>query len=82
MTFKTTAAILLSCASLAACASTGTGTGTANANSPAQVPSGVTSSNGGGQRQLGNIPSVGVTTGGGVGGTTVTGVPNTKGASY
>ena len=81
MTFKIMAALVVSCAGLAACASTGPGS--ANANSPAQAPSGVTSSNGGGQRQLGNIPSVGITTGpSGVSGTTVGAVPNSKGASY
>ena len=79
MSFKIAAA-LLACAGLAACG--GTGPGTANANGPTQAPSGITASNGGGQRQLGNIPSVGITTGPGGTGTTVTGVPNAKGPSY
>jgi hypothetical protein len=67
---------LVACVGLGGCASTGPGT--ANANGPNQAPSGVTSSNGGGQRQLGSIPSVGI----GNGMTTTGPVPNSKGASY
>ncbi len=77
MTVKMTALALMACVGLSACASTGAGS--ANSNGPTQPPSGITSSNGGGQRALGNIPSVGTTTGGGV---TSTSVPNSKGASY
>ncbi len=62
---------------LGGCASTGAGS--ANANGPTQAPSGVTSSNGGGQRAIGDIPSIGSTTGVGP---TVGAVPNSKGASY
>ncbi len=79
MTMKMTALALLSCVGLAACANGNTGPGSANSNGPTQAPSGITSSNGGGQRALGNIPSVGTTTGGGVSSTSV---PNSKGASY
>ena len=77
MKIKYACVVLLSCVSLAACAGS-TSPGSANANNPTQAPSGVTASNGGGQRQLGNIPSVGINGGG----TTVGGVPNSKGASY
>ena len=69
--------VLCACVGLVGCA--GTSAGTANANAPGQPQSGVTSSNGGGQRALGDIPNVGVTNG--VGATT-TNVPNSKGASY
>ncbi len=79
MKMKMTALALLSCVGLTACASGSTGAGSANSNGPTQAPSGITSSNGGGQRALGNIPSVGTTTGGGA---TATSVPNSKGASY
>ena len=77
MSIKIAGAVLFSCIGLAACASTGPGT--ANSNGPGQAPSGITSSNGGGQRQLGNIPSIGSNS---ATGTTNSGVPNSKGASY
>lgn len=44
------------------------------------LQSGVTSSNGGGQRQTGGGVSVGVNSG--VGATTTTGMPNSRGAAY
>ena len=77
MTMKIAGALLLSCIGLAACASTGPGT--ANSNGPTQAPSGITSSNGGGQRALGNIPNIGTNSATGV---TSGPVPNTKGNSY
>ncbi len=49
-----------------------------SATSP-QLDSGVTSSNGGGQRTTGDLPSVNV---GGPQGPTTTGVPNSTGAAY
>ena len=63
--------------SLSGCGNTGPGTATSSG--PTQAPSGITSSNGGGQRAIGNLPSVGITTGGGA---TAGTVPNSKGASY
>ena len=80
MTVRMAALAVLSCAGLAGCGSNGpTGIGTANANGPTQAPSGITSSNGGGQRALGNIPSIGTNS---ATGATATSVPNSKGASY
>ena len=61
---------------LAGCASTGPGTATSTAT---PAPSGITAANGGGQRALGNLPNIGVTTGAGA---TAGPVPNSKGASY
>ena len=77
MTIKITGIALLSCIGLGACANTGPGS--AATNSPAGAPSGITSSNGGGQRQLGDIPSIGTNTGSGP---TITNVPNGKGNAY
>ncbi len=74
---KMVGAALFACLGLAGCA--GTRPGTANANGPGQAPSGITAANGGGQRAVGNIPSIGVTSGGTV---TSNPVPNSKGASY
>ena len=76
MTIKTLGAVALACFGLAACASTGPGS--ASANGPTAAPSGITASNGGGQRAVGGIPSVGVSSSG----TSVSAVPNSKGASY
>ncbi len=45
---------------------------------PTALDSGITSSNGGGQRALGNIPGVNVGSGGATGGLQ----PTTKGSSY
>ena len=77
MTRKLAVMTVLACTGLAGCGSTGPGT--ANSNGPTQAPSGITAANGGGQRALGNIPSVGITNGTGV---TVGPVPNGKGNSY
>ncbi len=65
------------CIGLAACGQAVPGTATSSG--PVQAPSGITSSNGGGQRALGN--SLGVSQGA-AGGVTVGGLPNSKGAAY
>jgi hypothetical protein len=77
MTMKIAGAVLLSCIGLAACANTGSGGMTSTR--PTQSPIGVTASNGGGQRALGDIPSEGVNS---VTGPTTGGVPNSKGNAY
>ena len=68
---------LIACVGVAACAAN-TAPGSASSNTPVGAPTGITSSNGGGQRQLGNLPSVGLTNGSG----NVSNVPNGKGNSY
>ena len=78
MTMKFAGLALASCIGLGACASSTPGTATSG--SATQAPSGITSSNGGGQRQLGNIPDVSINTTGG--GATVGPVPNSKGNAY
>ena len=75
MSIKITAVILLSCVGLAAC----NGMGSSPATSAAMSPVSATSSNGGGQRALGDIPSEGVNSGAGA---TSSGVPNGKGTAY
>ncbi len=76
MNTRVAATLVFTCLSLVGCASTGPGSATSNGPTPA--PSGITSSNGGGQRALGNLPNVGISNGTGVSGA----VPNSKGASY
>ena len=75
MSIKITGVIVLSCLGLAACSGAGSSPATYNAASPISS----TSSNGGGQRALGNIPGEGVNSGVGA---TSTGVPNGKGNAY
>ncbi len=74
------AAAALSCLALAACSnpSAGTPPNTVSSGGSGVAPSGITSSNGGGMRQTGAIPNVGVSGGS----ATTTGVPNSKGAAY
>ncbi len=74
MTFRIASLAILSCLALSAC----NGAQPSAANSPALSSVGDTASNGGGQRALGNIPSVGTTSGG----SSITSVPNTKGPAY
>ena len=75
MTMRIASLVILSCMALGACTN---GAAPSAANSPALSSVGDTASNGGGQRALGNIPSVGTTSGG----STITSVPNTKGPAY
>ncbi len=75
MSIKITGVVLLSCLGLAAC----NGAGSSPATSAAMSPVSATSSNGGGQRALGDIPSQGVNSSVGA---TSTGVPNGKGNAY
>ncbi len=63
------------CLALAACAGAEPGGGTATS---ARLDSGITSSNGGGQRATGNTPNIGTSNMGAV----QTPVNNTKGAAY
>ncbi len=72
MTIRLLGIAVLACAGLSACASV-------DSRPATPASSGVTSSNGGGQRALGDIPSVGVNTGGGA---NATGVSSKKGDAY
>ena len=67
----------MSCLAVAGCGTTQPNT-VSSGNAPGQAPSGITSSNGGGMRQTGAIPSVSI----GGGQATTTSVPNSKGAAY
>lgn len=77
MTLKLVSAAALGALALAGC--TNPPQDSAISSGPTQAPSGITSSNGGGQRQLGNLPSVGVMQGGQ---TVVTPAPSSKGNAY
>ncbi len=79
MTTRVTAAVLLSCVGLAACASPATNSGANRALADTVAATPATSSNGGGQRNLGSTPNIGTNT---ATGSTVTPVLNSKGASY
>lgn len=79
MNLKIVAIAAVSCLGLAACGNMTPGD-TATSMGATQAPSGITSSNGGGQRALGNVPGVGVNSG--TGQASVGSVPNTKGAAY
>jgi hypothetical protein len=74
------AAAAFSCLALAACSNSSPNTppNSVSSGGTGAAPSGITSSNGGGMRQTGAIPNVGVTSGQ----ATTTGVPNSKGAAY
>jgi len=77
MNFKFASAAVLCVLALAACTDAPAPM-PAVSNGPQSAPSGITSSNGGGARQLGNIPNIGVNQG-----RTVSGpVPSSKGAAY
>ena len=88
MTVTQLTLIAAGCLALAACgadvdlptpvAGPPTSVGTTTSAGTAQPPTGITSSNGGGQRQLGNAPSVTV----GPGGTAISPLPNGRGTSY
>ncbi len=76
MTTRITVGFLF-CLALAAC-NAGTTGNSVTSNTPMSAPSGVTSSNGGGMREMGNIPSVSS----GTNGATIGNVPNKAGNSY
>ena len=79
MNLKVIGAAVLCCVGLAACQSQ-PDPGSNSLTGPARLDSGITSSNGGGQRALGDTPNVGLNS---QGATSVTpNGPNTKGNAY
>jgi hypothetical protein len=77
MPLRLTIITLISGIGMAAC-SPSPQSATAVSRSPQGAPSGIRSDNGGGQRQLGDIPNVSF----GQGGAIVSGVPASQGTSY
>ncbi len=77
MIVKTVSGAVLCVLAVAGCTDPTPPSGVSSAG-PAAAPSGITSSNGGGQRQLNNLPSVGISQGQ----STVGPVPNARGNAY
>ena len=77
MSSKLASVVVLCGVVLAACTQ-GPEPTAAVSNSPQGAPSGITADNGGGQRQLGDIPNVGFSPSG----VTIGNVPASRGAAY
>ena len=69
----------IGCLGLSACNGSAQNPALDSTTGPARLDSGITSSNGGGQRALGNAPNVGINSSGGA---TGGGITNQKGNTY